>query len=123
MSTYHGTQAPVAFAGLALLAAAATAPAQKMYPVRPVRVAFAPEGGTAIIARSLSAQLTHSFGQQVVVDNRLRGRRHYRYRTGRACSRTVTTCSWCRSFAANPVLRKTTYDPINGFGPVSLLSR
>jgi len=45
--------------GIALAAAAVVASAQEKYPVRPVRivVAFAPGGGTDILARSLSARL------------------------------------------------------------------
>ena len=58
--------------GGVLAVSAPLAFAQERYPIRPVRivVAFAPGGGTDIVARSLSAQLATRFGQQFVVDNR-----------------------------------------------------
>src|ERR1700681_2207651 len=63
-----------AFVGAFCVGLALSAPAvfAQEYPVRPVRVvvAFAPGGGTDIVARSLSARLTARFGQQFVVDNR-----------------------------------------------------
>src|SRR6476661_5150660 len=59
-------------AAIALSLSAPVAFAQEQYPVRPVRVvvAFAPGGGTDVVARSLSARLSAKFGQQFVVDNR-----------------------------------------------------
>src|ERR1700681_3667005 len=67
-----GGNAFVAAFGVALAVSAPMAFAQERYPIRPVRVvvAFAPGGGTDIVARSLSAHLSTRFGQQFVVDNR-----------------------------------------------------
>jgi tripartite-type tricarboxylate transporter receptor subunit TctC len=112
--------------GVVLAVSAPLAFAQEQYPIRPVRVvvAFAPGGGTDIVARSLSARLGARFGQQFVVDNRpgaggLAGREL----VARAQPDGYTLLIVSSSFAANAVLRKTSYDPINGFQPISLLSR
>lgn len=56
------------------LAAVLCAPAAvaQAYPVKPIRflVGFPPGGGTDIMARVVTAKLTESVGQQVIVDNR-----------------------------------------------------
>jgi len=46
--------------------------AAQAYPVKPIRflVGFPPGGGTDIMARVVTAKLTESVGQQVIVDNR-----------------------------------------------------
>ena len=106
--------------------AAATACAQEQYPVRPVRVvvAFAPGGGTDIVARSLAARLSARFGQQFVVDNRPgAGGIAGIELVARSQPDGYTLLVVSSSFAANAVLRKTAYDPIGGFQPISLLSR
>ena len=58
---------------LALSAAALPAIAQETYPVKPVRllVGFSPGGGQDIAARLLGKHLTTSWGQPVVVENRV----------------------------------------------------
>ena len=117
------------FAHLALVAfaaAAATASAQEKYPSRPVRVvvAFAPGGGTDIVARALSARLSTRLGQQFVVDNRPGGGGNIGIElVARAIPDGYTLLVVSSSYAANAVLRKTPYDPIHGFEPVSLLTR
>ena len=115
-----------AVAGVALAVGAPLAFAQEPYPVRPVRVvvAFAPGGGTDIVARSLSQRLSARFGQQFVVDNRPGGGGVTGIElVAKAPPDGHTLLIVSSSFAANAVLRKTSYDPINGFQPVSLLSR
>ena len=110
----------------ALLAGASVAFAQEQYPLRPVRVvvAFAPGGGTDIVARSLAARLSARFGQQFVVDNRPgAGGIAGIELVARSQPDGHTLLVVSSSFAANAVLRKTSYDPIGGFQPISLLSR
>jgi tripartite-type tricarboxylate transporter receptor subunit TctC len=113
-------------AAIALSLSAPVAFAQEQYPVRPVRVvvAFAPGGGTDVVARSLSARLSAKFGQQFVVDNRPGGGGVTGIElVARAQPDGYTLLIVSSSFAANAALRKTSYDPINGFEPISLLSR
>jgi len=112
--------------GTALAVSASNAIAQEQYPVRPVRVvvAFAPGGGTDIVARSLAARLTTRFGQQFVVDNRPgAGGITGIELVAKAQPDGYTLLVVSSSFAANAALRKTSYDPVNGFQPISLLSR
>src|SRR5262245_16863693 len=112
--------------GLVLAVSAPLAFAQEPYPVRPVRVvvAFAPGGGTDIVARSLAARLAARFGQQFVVDNRPGGGGLTGIElVARAQPDGYTLLVVSSSFAANAAIRKTSYDPISGFEPVSLLSR
>ncbi len=121
-----GAKAFCAALGVALAVSAPPAFAQEQYPVRPVRVvvAFAPGGGTDIVARSLSARLAARFGQQFVVDNRPGGGGVTGIElVARAQPDGYTLLIVSSSFAANAALRKTSYDPINGFQPISLLSR
>jgi tripartite-type tricarboxylate transporter receptor subunit TctC len=112
--------------GVALSVSASFAVGQEQYPSRPVRVvvAFAPGGGTDIVARALSARLSARFGQQFVVDNRPGGGGVTGIElVARAQPDGHTLLIVSSSFAANAALRKTSYDPIHGFEPVSLLSR
>ncbi|MCC7120616.1 MAG: tripartite tricarboxylate transporter substrate binding protein, partial [Gammaproteobacteria bacterium] len=87
-------------------------------------VAFAPGGGTDIMARSLAAKLTVRYSQQFIVDNRPGGGGNMGMEiASRAAPDGYTLLAVSSSYAANAVLRKTSYDPITGFEPVSLLSR
>jgi tripartite-type tricarboxylate transporter receptor subunit TctC len=111
---------------LTLAGAATLASAQEQYPLRPVRVvvAFAPGGGTDFVSRSLASRLSARLGQQFIVDNRPGGGGAAGIETvARAQPDGYTLLVVSSSFAANAALRKTTYDPINGFQPISLLSR
>jgi tripartite-type tricarboxylate transporter receptor subunit TctC len=60
------------FFGAVLLALALPCAAQDVYPSRPIRllVGFPASGGPDLIARVIGAQLTQSWGQPVVVENR-----------------------------------------------------
>ena len=112
--------------GLVLVVNASLVFAQEKYPMRPVRVvvAFAPGGGTDIVARALSARLSARLGQQFVVDNRPGGGGLAGIElVAKAPPDGYTLLAVSSSFAANAVMRQTSYDPINGFQPISLLSR
>ena len=122
----RGGKSACAALGVVLAVSAPLALAQEQYPARPVRVivAFAPGGGTDIVARSLSARLAARFGQQFVVDNRPGGGGITGIElVARAQPDGYTLLVVSSSFAANAALRKTSYDPVNGFQPISLLSR
>lgn len=111
---------------LVVAATASTAWSQAKYPERPVRivVAFAPGGGTDIMARSIAAKLSQRYNQQFIVDNRPGGGGNVGMEiAARAAPDGYTLLAVSSSYAANAVLRKTSYDPITGFEPVSLLSR
>jgi tripartite-type tricarboxylate transporter receptor subunit TctC len=58
--------------GVSCLALSAGHAAGQAYPAKPIRIliGFAPGGGTDVMARALSARLTESFKQQIVIDNR-----------------------------------------------------
>ncbi|HLH95098.1 MAG TPA: tripartite tricarboxylate transporter substrate binding protein [Xanthobacteraceae bacterium] len=57
---------------VALLPSVMTAPAQDSFPSRPVHlfVPFAPGGAVDIVARTLGDELSHRWGQAIVVENR-----------------------------------------------------
>lgn len=113
-------------ATVALASIALGTHAQEKFPSRPVRiiVAFAPGGGTDIIARSIAAKLTTRFQQQFIVDNRPGGGGNIGMEiAARSAPDGYTLLAVSSSYAANAVMRKTSYDPIAGFDPVSLLSR
>lgn len=116
----------VALTSIAFFAGIGIAHAQDKFPSRPVRiiVAFAPGGGTDIIARSIAAKLTTRYQQQFIVDNRPGGGGNIGMEiAARAAPDGYTLLAVSSSYAANAVMRKTAYNPITGFDPVSLLSR
>ncbi|MEK7835810.1 MAG: tripartite tricarboxylate transporter substrate binding protein [Pseudomonadota bacterium] len=112
---------------LLLLTLAATLPGAQAqtgkWPDKPVRmvVAFAPGGGTDIIARIIAPRLSQEFGQQFVVDNR--GGAGGTIGTEivvRADPDGYTISLVASSYATAPVLYKLPYDPIKGIAPISL---
>jgi tripartite-type tricarboxylate transporter receptor subunit TctC len=114
------------FAAFSAALAFGTHAAQEQYPLRPVRVvvAFAPGGGTDIVARSLASRLSSRFGQQFVVDNRPgAGGITGIELVAKAQPDGHTLLVVSSSFAANAALRRTSYDPVHSFQPISLLSR
>jgi hypothetical protein len=118
--------ASIATVALVAMAAAmpAQAQAQNKYPIKPIRliVPFAPGGGTDIVARALSKNLTEVFGQSVVVDNRAGGGGTIGAETTvRAAPDGYTIAMVSGSYGANAALFKIPYDPINDITPISLI--
>lgn len=122
----------VAAAGVGLLACGASSAAQSgagadSYPNRPIRliVPYPPGGGNDTLARIFGQKLTESWGQQVVVDNRggagtisgaqLAAR-------SPADGYTLLLSSIASHAIAPNLYRKSGYDPIKDFTPVTLLA-
>jgi tripartite-type tricarboxylate transporter receptor subunit TctC len=106
---------------LALLLAAG-AQAQDKYPSKPIRLVtpFAPGGGSDILARLISPQMT--FGNQIIVENRGGG-------GGTLGAGIVvnsppdgyTLCLVSGSYGANAALHKLPYDTVTDITPIILI--
>ncbi len=91
---------------------------------RPIRliVAFAPGGGTDIMARMLAQKLTETFKQTVVVDNRPGAAGTIGAETAvRANPDGYTMILVSGTYAANAALYKLPYDPVNDVAPIALI--
>jgi len=97
------------------------------YPSKPIRliVAFAPGGGSDLLARALGQGMTESLGQQVTVDNRPGAGGIIGTEMGArapADGYTLLVGS-AAAFAINPhLMRKLPYDPIRDFAPVGMFA-
>jgi tripartite-type tricarboxylate transporter receptor subunit TctC len=104
------------------LSLAAGAHAQDKYPSKPVRLVtpFAPGGGSDILARLISPQMT--FGNQIIVENRGGG-------GGTIGAGIVvnsppdgyTLCLVSGSYGANAALHKLPYDTVTDITPIILI--
>lgn len=106
--------------------AAAPGWAQEKYPSRAVRliVPFAPGGGADISGRTIAAKLTERFGQQVIVDNRPGAGGNVGVDlVSKASPDGYTLLLVSSSYGANPSLYKLSFDPVNGFEPITLVSQ
>jgi len=100
--------------------------AQEKYPSRPVRliVPFAPGGGADISARTIAAKLTERFKEQVLVDNRPgAGGNVGTDLAAKSPPDGYTLLLVSSSYGANPSLYKLSFDPVNGFEPITLVSQ
>ncbi|MBI4190578.1 MAG: tripartite tricarboxylate transporter substrate binding protein [Betaproteobacteria bacterium] len=92
------------------------------YPSRPIRlVTSEPGGGTDFAARTIALGIAGPLGQLVIVDNRGGGSNIAGEIVTRATADGHTLLVTGGSFWVGPLFRKTTYDPIKGFSPISLL--
>ena len=111
---------------MAALMAAGSASAQDKYPSRAVRliVPFAPGGGADISGRTIAAKLTERFGQQVIVDNRPGAGGNVGVElASKSPPDGYTLLLVSSSYGANPSLYKLSFDPVNGFEPITLVSQ
>lgn len=109
-----------------LVLAFGAASAQDKYPSRAVRliVPFAPGGGADISARTIAAKLTERVGQQVLVENRPgAGGNVGTDLAAKSAPDGYTLLLVSSSYGANPSLYKLSFDPVNGFEPITLVSQ
>ena len=100
--------------------------AQEKYPTRSVRliVPFPPGGGADISARTIAAKLTERFAQQVIVDNRPGAGGNVGTELAvKAVPDGYTLILVSSSYGANPSLYRLSFDPVNGFEPITLVSQ
>jgi tripartite-type tricarboxylate transporter receptor subunit TctC len=108
----------------ASLAVPLAALAETKYPTKPIRlvVPFPPGGSVDPIARVLSQKITEDFGEQVIVDNKPGGNAVIGTEfTARAAPDGYTLLLAATAHVTNPLLVKTTYDPLKDFVAVSML--
>lgn len=91
------------------------------YPARPVRIVTSETGGgTDFAARVMAQELAGPLGQPVIVENRGGG-----VYSGEIVSKATpdghTLLVTGTSFWVGPLFRKTPYDPVRDFSPISLL--
>jgi tripartite-type tricarboxylate transporter receptor subunit TctC len=110
----------------AACALAHPAGADEKFPGRALRliVPFAPGGGADISARVIAAKLTERLGQQVLVDNRPGAGGNVGVDlASKAPPDGYTLLLVSSSYGANPSLYKLSFDPVNGFEPITLVSQ
>ena len=105
----------------AALAAVCGAPRAQSMPFKLVRVILSsPGGGTDIVARLVAENMARSLGVQFVVESRQPSIAAAAYVAHAAADGSVLLVS-TGSYLLNALLRKTPYDPLHDFAPVSLL--
>ena len=112
---------------LAAFALSAVAPASgwaQHYPTKPMRMisAFAPGGGTDILARSIATPVSEAFGQTVVVDNQPgAGGTTGSELVARAAPDGYTLIIVASTYAATSAYSPPSFDPITGIQPIILI--
>lgn len=99
------------------------ASAQK-FPVKPIRMvsAFAPGGGTDILARAIATPVSEAFGQPIVVDNRPgAGGKIGSDFVARATPDGYTIIMVASTYAATAAYDPPAYDPVLGIQPIILV--
>ena len=108
-----------------LMAMVAPASAQQVYPHKPIRliVPFPAGGSTDPLARLVGQQLTESWGQQVLVDNRPGGNTIIGTdAVAKSAPDGHTILLTATSHVTYPLLVTTPFDAIRDFAPVSTLT-
>jgi tripartite-type tricarboxylate transporter receptor subunit TctC len=109
-----------------LLAACATHAFAQQYPTKTIRivVGYSPGGGTDVLSRLLAKKLTESWGQTVVVDNRVGAAGILASEiVAKAAPDGYTLMTIPSTHAINPSLyRKLPYDSIKDFTMVALVA-
>jgi tripartite-type tricarboxylate transporter receptor subunit TctC len=114
----------LAIAGCALAFLSSMAGAQPAFPAKPVRfiVPFAPGGGTDAFARTVGAQLTQSWRQQVVIENRPGAQGNIGTAAGAKATADgyTLTLAYVGTLAINPHLYKDPgFDTLRDFSAVT----
>jgi tripartite-type tricarboxylate transporter receptor subunit TctC len=87
-------------------------------------VPFAPGGGADISARTIATKLTERFREQVIVDNRPGAGGNVGVEiASKSPPDGYTLLLVSSSYGANPALYKLSFDPVNGFEPITLVSQ
>lgn len=120
-----GTAIQVLMAFFVLMSGSAIGPASAQgYPNKPIRiiVPLAAGGQADVAARLVTAKLTETFKQALVVDNRTGGGGIVGTETAvRASPDGYTMLITASTHAANAALTKLPYDPINDVVPIALI--
>jgi tripartite-type tricarboxylate transporter receptor subunit TctC len=124
-ATSLGGRIVATLAGVALTVAAGAAVAQSGgWPQKPIRaiVAFAPGGGTDVVARLLSPRLSEELGQSIVIDNRPGAGGTVGSEVAvRATPDGYTQLVIPSSYSSSAALYKLNFDPVKGITPVSMI--
>jgi tripartite-type tricarboxylate transporter receptor subunit TctC len=94
------------------------------YPSKPMRMisAFAPGGGTDLLARAIATPVAEAFGQPVVVDNRPgAGGVPGSELVARAAPDGYTLIIVASTYAATSAYSPPSFDPVNGIEPIILI--
>jgi len=113
----------VATAALGTMVVGASAACAQDYPNRIIKIITAAAGGGSdFIARIIAQGIAPALGQQIVIDNKGTG-----VLAGEAAVKAppdgYTLTVQGGAFWIGPLLRKTAYDPVRDFSPVSLIVR
>jgi tripartite-type tricarboxylate transporter receptor subunit TctC len=112
---------------VALATCGAAQAATDNYPTKPIRlvVPFTPGGSTDILARLVAKQITETFGQQCIIDNRpgAGGTIGMEIAARAAPDGYTLAMGHIGTIAVNPALYpKLSYDPLKDFQPVTLVA-
>jgi len=111
----------------AMLALVCSIAAAQPYPAKPIHllVAFPPGGPTDIIARLLSSRLSESFGQPVVVENRVGASGNLATgEVAKAAADGYTLLIHSSAYAVNPTLFSNAgYDPLKDLTTIAVVAQ